>query len=101
MNRGVADSPYVLVLLTYLLGMAAFFLIVLVENGRVSIDSPIDSIEISMIGEGRSFEYSGRPYANRLALVEDGVFPSGLAVAGTCFGTGVMQPWKRGTKGAR
>jgi formate hydrogenlyase subunit 4 len=63
MNHAVANSPYVLVLPTHLLGMVAFFLLVLVENGRIPIDSPIGSIEISMIEEGRSLEYSGRSYA--------------------------------------
>jgi formate hydrogenlyase subunit 4 len=63
MNHAVADSPYVLVLPTHLLGMVAFFLLVLVENGRIAIDSPTGSIEISMIEEGRTLEYSGRYYA--------------------------------------
>ena len=63
MNHAVADSPYVLVLPTHLLGMVAFFLLVLVENGRIPIDSPTGSIEISMIEEGRALEYSGRHYA--------------------------------------
>jgi formate hydrogenlyase subunit 4 len=51
------------VLPTHLLGMAAFFMIVLVENGRIPIDNPAGSIEISMIGEERVLEYSGRGYA--------------------------------------
>ena len=63
MNHAVAHSPYVLVLPTHLLGMVAFFLLVLVENGRIPVDSPTGSIEISMIEEGRALEYSGRPYA--------------------------------------
>lgn len=63
MNHAVAGSPYVLVLPTHLLGMVAFFLLVLVENGRIPIDSPTGSIEISMIEQGRTLEYSGREYA--------------------------------------
>jgi formate hydrogenlyase subunit 4 len=63
MNHAVAGSPYVIVLPTHLLGMVAFFLLVLVENGRIPIDNPSGSIEISMIEEGRVLEYSGRPYA--------------------------------------
>jgi len=63
MNHAVADSPYVLVMPTHLLGMVAFFMLVLVENGRIPIDSPTGSIEISMIEEGRTLEYSGRYYA--------------------------------------
>jgi formate hydrogenlyase subunit 4 len=63
MNHAIAHSPYALVLPTHLLGMVAFFMIVLVENGRIPIDNPAGSIEISMIEEGRTLEYSGRGYA--------------------------------------
>ncbi|MGW5231407.1 respiratory chain complex I subunit 1 family protein [Streptomyces nodosus] len=63
MNHAIAHSPYVLVLPTHLLGMVAFFLLVLVENGRIPIESPAVSTEISMIEEGRALEYSGRAYA--------------------------------------
>jgi formate hydrogenlyase subunit 4 len=63
MNHAVAHSPYVIVLPTHLLGLLAFFLLVLVENGRIPIDNPAGSTEISMIEEGRSLEYSGRLYA--------------------------------------
>lgn len=63
MNHAVAGSPYVIVLPTHLLGLVAFFLLVLVENGRIPIDSPTGTIEISMIEEGRALEYSGREYA--------------------------------------
>lgn len=63
MNHAIARSPYALVLPTHLLGMVAFFMIVLVENGRIPIDNPAGSIEISMIEEGRVLEYSGRGYA--------------------------------------
>jgi formate hydrogenlyase subunit 4 len=63
MNHTLAGSPYALVLPTHLLGLVAFFMIVLVENGRIPIDSPSGSNEISMIEEGRVLEYSGREYA--------------------------------------
>jgi formate hydrogenlyase subunit 4 len=63
MNHAVAGSAYVIVLPTHLLGLFAFFLLVLVENGRIPIDNPTGSIEISMIEEGRVLEYSGRWYA--------------------------------------
>ena len=48
---------------THLLGLLAFFMIVLVENGRIPIDSHGGSTEISMIEESRVLEYSGRAYA--------------------------------------
>jgi formate hydrogenlyase subunit 4 len=63
MNHAIAASPYALVLPTHLLGLLAFFMIVLVENGRIPIDSHGGTTEISMIEESRVLEYSGRPYA--------------------------------------
>jgi formate hydrogenlyase subunit 4 len=39
MNHAISASPYALVLPTHLLGLFAFFMIVLVENGRIPIDS--------------------------------------------------------------
>ena len=62
MNHAVRSSPYALVLPAHVLGTLAFFMIVLVENGRIPIESPSGSIEISMIEEGRALEYSGRLY---------------------------------------
>lgn len=38
-------------------------MLVLAENGRIPIDNPTGSIEISMIEETRVLEYSGREYA--------------------------------------
>lgn len=63
MNHAVASSPYVIVLPTHLLGLVAFFLLVLVEGGRIPIDNPAGTTEISMIEESRVLEYSGRAYA--------------------------------------
>lgn len=63
MNHAVRASPYALVLPAHVLGTVAFFMLVLVENGRIPIESPSGSIEISMIEEGRVLEYSGRHYA--------------------------------------
>jgi len=63
MNHAIAASPYALVLPTHILGLLAFFMIVLVENGRIPIDSHGGSTEISMIEESRVLEYSGRAYA--------------------------------------
>jgi formate hydrogenlyase subunit 4 len=63
MNHAISASPYALVLPTHVLGLLAFFMIVLVENGRIPIDSHGGSTEISMIEESRVIEYSGRAYA--------------------------------------
>ncbi|MGH9105955.1 MAG: respiratory chain complex I subunit 1 family protein [Acidimicrobiales bacterium] len=63
MNHAVRASPWALVLPAHVLGTVAFFMIVLVEDGRIPIESPTGSIEVSMIEEGRSLEYSGRLYA--------------------------------------
>lgn len=63
MNHAVASSPYVIALPTHVLGLVAFFLLVLLEGARIPIDSPTGSTEISMIEEGRASEFSGREYA--------------------------------------
>jgi len=63
MNHVLAGSPQALVLPTHVLGAIAFFMIVLAENGRIPVDSPTGSIEISMLEESRVLEYSGREYA--------------------------------------
>ncbi|MEB4211197.1 respiratory chain complex I subunit 1 family protein [Mycobacterium sp. 94-17] len=91
MNHAVANSPYVLVLPTHLLGTVAFFLLVLVENGRIPIDSPTGSIEISMIEEGRVLEYSGRPYA----LIKWGSWMKLLLLSSIFMNVFVM-PWGLG-----
>jgi formate hydrogenlyase subunit 4 len=62
-NHALADSAYALVLPTHILGAVAFFMLVLAENGRIPVDNPSGSIEISMIEESRVLEYSGREYA--------------------------------------
>jgi len=62
-NHALAHSGASYVLPTHLLGAIAFFMLVLAENGRIPIDNPSGSIEISMIEESRVLEYSGREYA--------------------------------------
>ena len=62
-NHAIAASGAAYVLPTHLLGLVAFFMLVLAENGRIPIDNPTGSIEISMIEESRVLEYSGREYA--------------------------------------
>lgn len=39
---------------------AAFFLILLAENGRLPVDNPDTHLELTMIHEGMTLEYSGR-----------------------------------------
>ena len=62
-NHAIAGSLSAYTLPTHLLGLVAFFMIVLAENGRIPIDNPAGSTEISMIEESRVLEYSGREYA--------------------------------------
>ena len=92
MNHAIASSPYVLVLPTHLLGLVAFFMIVLVENGRIPIDNPGGSTEISMIEEGRVLEYSGREYA----LVKWGSWMK-LFLMSSIFMNVFVIPWGLGT----
>jgi formate hydrogenlyase subunit 4 len=92
MNHAIAASPYALVLPTHLLGLLAFFMIVLVENGRVPIDNPGGSTEISMIEEGRVLEYSGRAYA----LVKWGSWMK-LFLLSAIFMNVFVIPWGLGT----
>jgi formate hydrogenlyase subunit 4 len=91
MNHAVAGSPYVIVLPTHLLGLVAFFLLVLVENGRIPVDNPTGMVEISMIEEGRVLEYSGREYA----LVKWGSWMK-LFLLSTVFVNVFVIPWGLG-----
>jgi formate hydrogenlyase subunit 4 len=91
MNHAVAGSPYVIVLPTHLLGLCAFFLLVLVENGRIPIDNPAGTIEISMIEEGRALEYSGREYA----LVKWGSWMKFFLLSTVLMNVFVL-PWRLG-----
>ncbi len=92
MNHAIAGSPYVLVLPTHLLGLVAFFMIVLVENGRIPIDNPGGSTEISMIEESRVLEYSGREYA----LVKWGSWMKLFLLSAILMNVFVL-PWGLGT----
>ena len=50
----------------HLLAFAAFFIVMLAENGRLPVDNPATHLELTMIHEAMVLEYSGR----YLALVE-------------------------------
>jgi formate hydrogenlyase subunit 4 len=92
MNHAIARSSFALVLPTHLLGLVAFFMIVLVENGRIPIENPGVSTEISMIEEGRVLEYSGREYA----LVKWGSWMK-LFLLSSIFMNVFVIPWGLGT----
>ena len=92
MNHAIASSPYALVLPTHLLGLVAFFMIVLVENGRIPIDTPGGTTEISMIEENRVLEYSGRLYA----LMKWGSWMK-LFLLSSIFMNVFVIPWGLGT----
>ena len=67
-------------------------MIVLVENGRIPIDNPGGSTEISMIEESRVLEYSGREYA----LVKWGSWMK-LFLLSSIFMNVFVLPWGLGT----
>ncbi|HYB85773.1 MAG TPA: NADH-quinone oxidoreductase subunit H, partial [Streptosporangiaceae bacterium] len=92
MNHAIAGSPYALVLPTHLLGLLAFFMIVLVENGRIPVENPGVTTEISMIEEGRVLEYSGREYA----LVKWGSWMKFFLLSSIFMNVFVI-PWGLGT----
>jgi formate hydrogenlyase subunit 4 len=92
LNHAIAGSPFALVLPTHLLGLLAFFMIVLVENGRIPIENPGVSTEISMIEEGRVLEYSGREYA----LVKWGSWMKFFLLSSVFMNVFVI-PWGLGT----
>src|SRR6266581_4383118 len=78
MNHAIAHSPFALVLPTHLLGLVAFFMIVLVENGRIPIENPGVSTEISMIEEGRELEEAFPAVIDLHERVRDPVGPGHL-----------------------
>ncbi|MGI8450320.1 MAG: respiratory chain complex I subunit 1 family protein [Streptosporangiaceae bacterium] len=92
MNHAIAGSPYALVLPTHLLGLVAFFMIVLADSGRIPIDNPGGTTEISMIEEGRVLEYSGREYA----LVKWGSWMKLFLLSSILMNVFVI-PWGLGT----
>lgn len=90
-NHAIAHSGAAYVLPTHLLGAVAFFMLVLAENGRIPIDNPAGTIEISMIEESRVLEYSGREYA----LIKWGGWMK-LFVLASIFMNVFVLPWGLG-----
>jgi formate hydrogenlyase subunit 4 len=66
-NQTLASPRYLANPAHWLLA-AALFLVILAEAGRIPVDNPSSSFELSMIEHSRSLEYSGRG----LALIEWG-----------------------------
>ena len=61
-------SPDLLISAPHLLLAAALLMVILAESGRIPVDNPSSSFELSMIDHSRTLEYSGR----LLALLEWG-----------------------------
>jgi len=66
-NRALASPTYI-VSPAHVLIVVAFFMVLLAETGRIPVDNPGTSLELSMIDEARTLEYSGP----QLALLEWG-----------------------------
>jgi formate hydrogenlyase subunit 4 len=62
------SSPDLLISAPHILLAAALLMVILAESGRIPVDNPSSSFELSMIDHSRSLEYSGR----LLALMEWG-----------------------------
>jgi len=62
----IADTPGAVNSPAHLLALAAFFVAIIAETGRVPVDNPDTHLELTMIHEGMILEYSGR----YLALME-------------------------------
>ena len=65
-SRAVTLAPHGWLSPSHLLALAAMWLVVLSENGRVPVDNPTTHLELTMIHEGMVLDYSGR----HLALLE-------------------------------
>jgi formate hydrogenlyase subunit 4 len=61
-----AAEPLLMLNAGHLLAFFAFFIVALAENGRLPVDNPATHLELTMIHEAMTLEYSGR----YLALVE-------------------------------
>jgi formate hydrogenlyase subunit 4 len=66
-NQTLASAPFLFNPAHWLLA-AALFMVILAEAGRIPVDNPATSFELSMIEASRTLEYSGR----ELALMEWG-----------------------------
>jgi formate hydrogenlyase subunit 4 len=65
-SRSVATAPLGWLSPSHLLALAATWLVVIAEAGRGPVDNPATHLELTMVHEGLTLDYSGR----HLALVE-------------------------------
>ncbi len=65
-SRAVALAPHGWLSPSHLLALAAMWLVVVSETGRVPVDNPVTHLELTMVHEGLVLDYSGR----HLALLE-------------------------------
>ncbi|MGA2192032.1 MAG: NADH-quinone oxidoreductase subunit H [Nitrospirota bacterium] len=93
----IARSGSVFYSPAHALALAAFFVAVIAETGRVPVDNPDTHLELTMIHEGMLLEYSGKylalmewaHYMKQMllfTLAADLFFPFGMAGAGSGFG---------------
>ena len=59
-------SPQVGLRVSLALGLVAFLIVALAENGRIPVDNPATHLELTMVHEAMVLEYSGR----HLAMIE-------------------------------
>ena len=57
------SSPAAFLEPSHILLMAAFFMLILAEKGRIPVDNPSGPFELAMIEESKALEYSGRSAA--------------------------------------
>lgn len=57
------EAPATVLAPAHILVAVAFFMVVLAETGRIPVNNPSTSVELSMIDEARILEYSGPEFA--------------------------------------
>jgi formate hydrogenlyase subunit 4 len=73
---------------SHLLIVAAFFMILLAETGRIPVDNPSGHFELAMIDESKTLDFSGRP----LALLKWGGYVK-FMVLGLVLTNVLVAPW--------
>jgi formate hydrogenlyase subunit 4 len=75
------SHPGVVINPGHLLGFAALFIVTLAETGRLPVDNPTTHLELTMIHEAMTLEYSGRYLALIEWAVATALTPGSLTVA--------------------